>query len=140
MCQVRRALRVLRALQARRVRAVRRARLVPLVRQARRDQGAQGPKGDPSDFVVHAPILVKQVIRAGETKNWRAMCPSGQVVVSGGFGGGSNLGEGLVYSMSEPTYPNDGWWVQATYTPKPGAHDQVDAYAFASCTPGRSLG
>jgi hypothetical protein len=105
-------------------------------------QGAQGPKGDPgtAEFVVSAPILGKQVIADGQTESWQVHCAPGQVVVSGGTGGDSNYGAGLTFTMSQPLYSNQGWFVQATYNRPPGGPAQVQGYALVSCTPGRSVG
>jgi hypothetical protein len=105
-------------------------------------QGAQGAKGDPgtAEFVVSAPIIAKQVIADGQTESWQVHCAPGQVVVSGGTGGDSNYGAGLTFSMSQPLYSNQGWFVQATYNRPSGGPAQVQGYALVSCTPGRSVG
>ncbi|GAA0924787.1 hypothetical protein GCM10009554_03810 [Kribbella koreensis] len=102
------------------------------------DKGDQGPKGDPADSVgvtVSAPVLVKQAFKPGERHSWEALCPAGQVVVSGGHSGDSNSGEGLIFSDSEPLYFAQGWKVEATYT---GTQSNVQGYAFALCAVGHS--
>lgn len=102
------------------------------------DKGDQGPKGDPGDstgVVVSAPVLVKQAFRPGEVHSWEAKCPAGQIVLSGGYSGDSNEGDGLIYSTSEPLYFAQGWRVQARYT---GTDPNVQGYAFALCAPGHS--
>ncbi|MEI8411750.1 MULTISPECIES: hypothetical protein [unclassified Kribbella] len=102
------------------------------------EQGPQGPKGDPSGLSVSPPILVKKTIRDGEHANWQAMCPSGQVAVSGGFSGGSNYGRGLTFYTSMPRYSADGWIFEASFSKlaSGSTDDQIDAYGFVLCAVG----
>lgn len=103
--------------------------------------GPQGPKGDAAGFVVNPPITVRKDIQDGESAEWRADCPSGQVAVNGGFGGQTNSGRGLDYFQSEPSYDGRSWYFGARYVKANGGFgDTTQAYGFVVCAPGRSNG
>ncbi len=101
--------------------------------------GPQGPKGDPAGFVVNPPTIFRQNIKDGEWAQWQASCPDGQVVVTGGHGGGTNSGRGITYYQSEPSHDGKRWFFGARYSKADGGlSDTIDAYGFIVCTPGKS--